>query len=63
MTEKEYLSPVEIAELLGIAEGTVREWLRRGELKGIKVGRQWRIKRDILDKFLEGGGQGASNNK
>ena len=63
MTEKEYLSPTEIAELLGIAEGTVREWLRRGELKGIKVGRQWRIKRDILDKFLVGGGQGASNNK
>ena len=58
MSEKEFYSPDEIAEKLDLAVGTVREWLRRGDLQGVKFGRQWRIRRDVLEKFLEGGGAG-----
>ena len=40
------------AELLNVSERTVRRMAERGELKGTKVGKQWRIsKRSILDKL------------
>ncbi len=43
----------EIAELLNVSDGAVRKWLKAGELKGIKLGRIWRIRESDLDKFLK----------
>jgi excisionase family DNA binding protein len=53
---EKYLSPEEIAEKLGIVPATVREWLRKGELKGLKLGRLWRVKESDLQAFLESKG-------
>ena len=33
---------------------TFYRWLRSGRLKGMKVGRQWRFRREDLDRFLAG---------
>jgi len=38
------LSPKEVAEYLGVHHKTVLKMLRTGRLKGIKVGRTWRIR-------------------
>lgn len=48
-------SPKEIAEILGVKEGTVREWLKAGILKGVKVGGrgQWRVSHDNLNEYLK----------
>jgi excisionase family DNA binding protein len=35
------------------APKTVREWLRIGKLKGLKVGGTWRIRASDLEAFLE----------
>lgn len=32
----------------------VRKMLGRGELKGFKVARVWRVKKSELDKFMDG---------
>lgn len=53
MAGKPFLRPEEVAELLDISENTIRHWLRKGELPGVKFGRQWRIRKDDLDKFIE----------
>jgi excisionase family DNA binding protein len=53
---EKYLSPEEIAEALGIVPATVREWLKKGELKGMKLGRLWRVKESDLEAFLESKG-------
>lgn len=46
-----YLTPNEIADELSVTPKTVREWLRNGQLKGIKVGSSWRVKYDDYIKF------------
>ena len=47
------LSVKEAAEYLGLKENTVREWLRSGALKGIKIGKSWRIKISDLEALID----------
>jgi excisionase family DNA binding protein len=47
------LTPSEVAERLQFSPRTVVEWLRWEELKGLKIGHQWRIREEDLAKFLE----------
>lgn len=49
------LTPEAAAERLAIAPRTIREWLRQGKIKGVKVGKLWRIKEDALEEFLTSG--------
>ncbi len=55
--EKEELPPImtiaEVAKYLGLHELTVRRLAREGELPALKLGRQWRVKRDLLEKWIE----------
>jgi excisionase family DNA binding protein len=50
--EKIY-TPEMAAEMLHVSTLTLRKWLRGGQLTGIKVGRQWRIRESDLDLLLE----------
>lgn len=49
-----YLTPQEIMELLCIGKNTVYKLLLSGDLKGFRVGRQWRISREELVIFAKG---------
>ena len=42
----------EVAEYLQLHPLTVRRLARDGEIPAFKVGRQWRIKRDLLDRWI-----------
>ncbi|MCK8828140.1 helix-turn-helix domain-containing protein [Natroniella acetigena] len=44
----------EVAEILKITDVTVRKLLNKGELKGKKVARQWRVTENQLRDYLEG---------
>ena len=63
MSEK-LLTPEDAAERLQVSPGTVRGWLRKGVIKGTKVGggRLWRISETTIEDF-EKAAQGAGNNK
>jgi len=54
VVEKLY-TPGQVAETLGLSIRTVREWLRQGKLKGVKIGSRgdWRVPESELDKFIE----------
>ncbi|MBN1583257.1 MAG: helix-turn-helix domain-containing protein [Anaerolineae bacterium] len=43
----------ELAVYLQLHPLTVRSLARAGELPTFKVGRQWRVRRDMLDRWLE----------
>ncbi len=44
----------EAAEYLQVVPATVREWLRKGEMKGVKLGgRIWRIREQDLVEYLD----------
>jgi len=54
MTAEKVYSTKEAAEALGVKEETIRQWLRRGELGGVKAGpRLWRVRESDLQKFLQ----------
>ena len=50
---KELLSAEDVAGLLGIKETTVWRWCREGRLPCLKVGKHWRIRRQVLEDFLK----------
>lgn len=43
----------EVAEMLKLNPETVRRYLLSGKLKGIKLGKTWRIDSDALNEFLD----------
>ena len=49
------LTPKEIAKELKVKEQTVMKWLREGTLKGVKLGKLWRVKEEDYKKFIEQG--------
>jgi excisionase family DNA binding protein len=43
----------EAAEVLRLSTRTVREYVKRGEIRGKIIGKQWRFRRADLDAFFE----------
>ena len=43
----------EAAEMLRLSRRTVREYVRRGEIKGRIIGGRWRFRRADLDSFFD----------
>src|SRR3954463_14805148 len=41
---------------LATTRPTFYRWLRAGQVKGVKVGRQWRFRRADIERFLNGEG-------
>ena len=50
--ENRLLTPDEVADRLQVSRLTVMSYLRSGVLKGIKVGRLWRVSEEELGRFL-----------
>ncbi len=53
MNDKKMLTPTDVADRLQVNERTVTLWLRKGHLRGFKIGKEWRISPDDLQAFLE----------
>ena len=53
MNEDKLLTPPQVARHLQVNERTVTQWLRRGHLRGFKIGKEWRVSARDLDNFLE----------
>jgi excisionase family DNA binding protein len=49
----ELLTPAQVAQALGVAESDVTASLEAGDLKGKKIGTQWRVTRAAVDAFLK----------
>jgi len=50
----ELMTPAQAAQLLGVAESDVLASLEANDLKGRKIGTQWRVTRGAIDAFLKG---------
>jgi excisionase family DNA binding protein len=48
----ELLTPAQVAQALGVGEADVMASLEAGDLKGKKIGTQWRVTRVAVDAFL-----------
>jgi excisionase family DNA binding protein len=48
----ELMTPAQVAQALGVGESDVMASLESGDLKGKKIGTQWRVTRAAVDAFL-----------
>jgi excisionase family DNA binding protein len=46
-------TPEQLAEQWGMSRHTVLTYLRTGKLKGVKIGRSWRIREHDLKAFIQ----------
>jgi len=44
----------DLVKILPITSLTIREYLRKGKIKGQKIGRLWYVSKENLEAFLEG---------
>lgn len=50
---KHLLDVGDVAEYLGVEQTTVQRWCRQGSLPCMKIGKEWRMRREALSRFLE----------
>jgi excisionase family DNA binding protein len=48
----ELLTAEQLSKILDLDPRTVRRYLRQGLLKGAKIGKEWRIRRDEVEVFM-----------
>ncbi len=53
MPHDRYQTVRELADRLEVAEATVRQWIKSGELRAIDIGKGWRIADADLERFLK----------
>lgn len=55
MTETvQYYTIKEVAEILKVAYLTVYRWVKDGKIEAYKLGKEYRIKKTDIEKFVEG---------
>jgi len=52
MSHIAFFTTTEVATRLKVAPRTVGEWIRTGQLRAIKAGRDWRVSPNDLEAFL-----------
>ena len=55
------LTPKEAAKIMAVSPRTIKEWLRRGKMTGIKIRNLWRIRSSDLEKFIQQGDPESKN--
>lgn len=44
----------EVAQILGFTERAVREWVRTGKIKAVKIMSEWRIPEEEVERLKRG---------
>jgi excisionase family DNA binding protein len=56
MEDERYYTVAQMSAQLQVSEHTIRNWLTRGKLRGVKLGANragWRIRERDIDEFLK----------
>ena len=48
---KQFYSPSDVADLLGVSYATALFWLKYSGISYVKVGRTYRVKAEVFEKF------------
>lgn len=53
MADIEFLTAQEVVEKLRVSLPTVIREIKRGKLRGVKIGNQWRVRTEDLESYIE----------
>lgn len=53
MLSAPFMTIQEVADLLKVSNATVRSWIKNGELRAVKLEREFRIAKVDLESFVE----------
>lgn len=45
----------EIEDLLHVTRRTLYNWIKGGKLKAFRIGKEWRVTKEALEKFIQTG--------
>ena len=51
--DDKFLTPKEVADIFGVRTYAVREWLKTGKIKGVKIESQWRIQKSVVQAYAQ----------
>ena len=51
--KREFITVEELADMLNVSHRTVQRLVRRKELPAIRIGRQWRFRKEWIDEWLD----------
>jgi excisionase family DNA binding protein len=54
---EEFLTLKDVADRLKVSVKTVRRWVKSGQLRGIRAGKQWRVPESAIEEFVRKGGE------
>jgi len=52
MDTKEIMRIADVAEYLQLKPQTIYTWAQKGKIPGVKLGKEWRFKKSIIDKWF-----------
>jgi excisionase family DNA binding protein len=61
MTEERLLTVDQVADRLQVTPATVRDWLRAGKIRGMRIGATragWRVRESEIQRFIEAAERG-----
>jgi excisionase family DNA binding protein len=51
--EKKLLAVADVASMIGVKETTLYRWCSEGKLPCLKIGKDWRIRRGVVEDLLK----------
>lgn len=51
---REFLTVDQVKTMLGVSDRTVFRYIKKGDLKGFKMGKEWRFEPSDIDDFILG---------
>ena len=52
VTDEDYLTPKEIADILSVSEVTAASLCRRGDIRAYRIGHRWRVAKSDWTRYL-----------
>ena len=53
LPKREFITVEELADMLKVSHRTVQRLVKRKELPAIRIGRQWRFRKEWIDEWLD----------
>ena len=53
MSNEEIMTVAEVAKYLKLKPQTIYKWAQDGRIPAAKLGREWRFKRSIIDRWID----------